>query len=63
MTIYLIVGTRPQIIKSTPIMLEALKQGLDIQIIHTGQHYDPGLSQIFFQELKSPEPLANLQVG
>lgn len=63
MVIYLIVGTRPQIIKSVPIMIEALKAGVDIQMIHTGQHYDPVLSQIFFKELKSPEPLANLQVG
>jgi UDP-N-acetylglucosamine 2-epimerase len=63
MTIYLIVGTRPQIIKSTPIMLEAIKQGLEIQMIHTGQHYDSTLSQVFFNELHPPEPLVNLQVG
>ena len=63
MKIALIVGTRPQIIKSTPIVLEALKQGLQIQIIHTGQHYDHVLSQIFFEELSPPEPFANLNVG
>lgn len=61
--IFLIVGTRPQIIKSTPIVLEALKKGLDIQIIHTGQHYDPSLSKIFFDELSPSEPFANLNVG
>ncbi len=61
--VYLIVGTRPQIIKSTPVIFEATNQGLDIQIIHTGQHYDPALSQVFFQELKPKDPLVNLQVG
>lgn len=52
-----------QIIKSTPIVHEALRQGLDIQIIHTGQHYDRTLSQVFFEKLSFPEPLANLGVG
>jgi UDP-GlcNAc3NAcA epimerase len=61
--IFLIVGTRPQIIKSTPVIKEAIKQGLDIKIIHTGQHYDPSLSKIFFEELSPPEPFANLNVG
>jgi len=63
MSIFLIVGTRPQIIKSVPVIQESQKQGLEIQIIHTGQHYDHTLSQVFFEELSSPEPLANLGVG
>jgi UDP-N-acetylglucosamine 2-epimerase len=63
MSVFLIVGTRPQIIKSVPIMHEAVKQSLPIQIIHTGQHYDPALSQVFFDELSPPEPFANLGVG
>lgn len=63
MGIFLIVGTRPQIIKSVPILQEAIKQGLDIEIIHTGQHYDHALSQVFFEELSSIEPFANLNVG
>jgi UDP-GlcNAc3NAcA epimerase len=63
MAIFLIVGTRPQIIKSVPIVQEALLQGLDIQIIHTGQHYDHALSQVFFEEFSPPEPFANLNVG
>jgi UDP-N-acetylglucosamine 2-epimerase len=61
--IFLIVGTRPQIIKSTPIVEEAVSQGLDIRIIHTGQHYDPSLSQAFFDELSIATPFANLDVG
>jgi UDP-N-acetylglucosamine 2-epimerase len=63
MTFFLILGTRPQIIKSAPLIQEAKKQDLPIQIIHTGQHYDHSLSQIFFEELSSPKPLANLNVG
>lgn len=63
MSIALIVGTRPQIIKSTPVIREALKQRLPLQIVHTGQHYDKALSQIFFEELSAPEPFVNLDVG
>jgi UDP-N-acetylglucosamine 2-epimerase len=63
MAIFLIVGTRPQIIKSIPIVQEAIKQNLDIQIIHTGQHYNHALSQLFFEELSASEPFANLNVG
>jgi UDP-GlcNAc3NAcA epimerase len=61
--LFLVVGTRPQIIKSVPIAVEAQKQGLDLKLIHTGQHYDAALSQVFFDELSPPEPLANLNVG
>jgi UDP-N-acetylglucosamine 2-epimerase (non-hydrolysing) len=63
MTIALIVGTRPQIIKSVPVMQEAIRQGLQIHLIHTGQHYDYNLSKIFFDELSPPEPFLNLNVG
>src|SRR5512140_1226985 len=63
MKIFLVLGTRPQIIKSTPILHEAIKQNLDIQIIHTGQHYDSSLSQVFFEQLSPPEPFVNLNVG
>ena len=63
MSIFLVVGTRPQIIKTAPLVLEALRQGLELKIIHTGQHYDRELSQVFFEELSSPEPLFNLNVG
>jgi len=62
-SISLVLGTRPQIIKSAPIIQQMLKQGLDIKIIHTGQHYDYSLSKIFFEETGLPEPYANLEVG
>lgn len=63
MSIFLIVGTRPQIIKSSPVINQAYKQGLDLKIIHTGQHYDYSLSEVFFEELTSPKFLINLKVG
>jgi len=59
----IIFGTRPQIIKSAPIIQEALKSGLELEIIHTGQHYDYQLSQIFIDEFSLPNPSVNLEVG
>jgi UDP-N-acetylglucosamine 2-epimerase len=63
MSVFIIVGTRPQIIKSAPIFEEALIQCVDLKIIHTGQHYDFALSKGFFEELFPVEPFANLNVG
>jgi UDP-N-acetylglucosamine 2-epimerase len=63
MRIAAVVGTRPQIIKMAPVIQEALKQNLDIEVIHTGQHYDYRLSQVFFEELELPDPKVNLEVG
>jgi UDP-N-acetylglucosamine 2-epimerase len=61
--IAIIVGTRPQIIKSAPVIQEALRRNLALDIIHTGQHYDYELSQIFIKEFNLPEPTVNLNVG
>jgi UDP-N-acetylglucosamine 2-epimerase len=63
MRIAVVVGTRPQIIKTAPVIQEALKQRLEVEIIHTGQHYDYRLSQVFFEEFELPEPKVNLEVG
>lgn len=48
MRVALVVGTRPQIIKSAPIIREAGRRGLELEVIHTGQHYDYELSRVFF---------------
>jgi UDP-N-acetylglucosamine 2-epimerase len=56
MKIVIVVGTRPQIIKTAPVIQEALKQRLEVEIIHTGQRYDYKLSQIFFEEFRLPDP-------
>jgi UDP-N-acetylglucosamine 2-epimerase (non-hydrolysing) len=63
MMIALVLGTRPQIIKSAPIIYEARRKSLDIKVIYTGQHYDYNLSKTFFNELNLPDPYVNLGVG
>ena len=63
MSLFLVIGTRPQIIKSALIIHESLMQGLEMKIIHTGQHYDYGLSQVFLEEFSLPDPIVNLNVG
>jgi len=63
MSFAIIFGTRPQIIKSAPIIHEALKSGLELKIIHTSQHYDYDFSQVSIEEPSLPEPSVNLGVG
>ncbi len=60
----LIAGARPNFIKLAPVA-RALQAagGLRLRIVHTGQHYDPGMSQVFFDELGIPEPHVHLDVG
>ncbi len=57
MRVALVVGTRPQIIKSAPIIKEAGRRGLELDVVHTGQHYDYELSRVFFNEFEMPEPI------
>jgi UDP-N-acetylglucosamine 2-epimerase len=57
-----ILGARPQFIKASPLSLELRKYSQEI-LIHTGQHYDYGLSEIFFEELSIPKPKYHLGIG
>jgi UDP-N-acetylglucosamine 2-epimerase len=57
-----VVGNRPQFIKSAAVSLALRKAGIDEIVVHTGQHYDPELSQIFFEELQLPEPAYRLDL-
>ena len=59
-----VVGARPNFMKAAPV-LAALgpRPGLRQTLVHTGQHYDPAMSGIFFQQLGLPEPDVNLGVG
>lgn len=57
------VGTRPEIVKMSPIVRALEKRSIEYNLIHTGQHYDHEVSQIFIQELELPLPDKNLDVG
>ena len=63
MLVTLVTGTRPQIIKSAPVLLALEKQGLDVRFIHTGQHYDYELADQFVSEFSIRKPDHNLEVG
>jgi len=52
-----VVGNRPQFIKSAPLSAALREAGIDETVVHTGQHYDRELSQVFFDELGLAEPL------
>ncbi len=54
--IAVVVGTRPEIIKMAPVILELQSRGLDFTFVHTGQHHDYEMSKIFIEELGLPEP-------
>ncbi|MFN2472019.1 MAG: non-hydrolyzing UDP-N-acetylglucosamine 2-epimerase, partial [Gaiellaceae bacterium] len=58
-----VVGNRPQFIKSAPLSVALRDAGLDEVTLHTGQHYDRELSDVFFEELGLPEPAYRLGIG
>jgi UDP-N-acetylglucosamine 2-epimerase (non-hydrolysing)/UDP-GlcNAc3NAcA epimerase len=56
-----VVGNRPQFVKSAPLSLAFREAGIDEVVLHTGQHYDRELSQVFFEELRLGEPAYRLE--
>jgi len=61
--IAIVVGTRPEIIKFSPIIRYCEDKKMNYFIIHTGQHYSYEMDKIFFEELELPQPKYNLEVG
>ncbi len=62
MTILTIVGARPQFVKAS-VVSAILRQRCDEYLVHTGQHYDHNMSQLFFDEMNIPRPDLNLNIG
>lgn len=58
-----VVGARPQFIKAAALSLAFKNAGINEQIVHTGQHYDEKMSQVFFEELGIPGVVKNLETG
>lgn len=63
MKILTVVGARPQFIKAAPVSAALRTAGHVEILVHTGQHYDAGMSSVFFEELGIPAPDLNLGVG
>lgn len=68
MKIVTVVGARPQFVKAATVsaaIVEQRRRGADLEevLVHTGQHYDQNMSQVFFDQLEVPRPKYNLAVG
>ena len=62
MKVLSVVGNRPQFIKSGPLSVALRGRGIDEVVVHTGQHYDRELSEVFFEELELPPPAHRLDL-
>ncbi len=62
MRVLTVIGNRPQFVKAAAVS-DRLRAGASEVLVHTGQHYDDELSQVFFDELKLPRPDHRLDVG
>lgn len=63
MKISVVLGTRPEIIKMSPVIKELQEKRLDFFVLHTGQHYSYRLDKVFFEQLELPRPQYNIEVG
>src|SRR3954464_12321382 len=62
MRVLSVIGNRPQFIKSAPLSIALRDAGIDEVVLHSGQHWDPEMSQVFFDELSIPEPAYRLDL-
>ena len=58
-----VVGARPNFMKAAPVMRALQTRGAQQTLVHTGQHYDPNMSDVFFTQLGMASPDVNLDVG
>lgn len=63
MKICIVLGTRPEIIKMSPVVRECERRGLNFFILHTGQHYSYSMDGAFLEQLRLPKSRHNLEVG
>lgn len=58
-----VVGARPNFMKAAPVIRALRERGVEQSLVHTGQHYDANMSDVFFLQLAMPEPDVNLGIG
>lgn len=63
MKVLSIIGARPQFVKAAPVSRALAAAGIDEVRVHTGQHYDANMSDVFFEELAIPAPHYHLGIG
>ncbi|MEJ5292179.1 MAG: UDP-N-acetylglucosamine 2-epimerase (non-hydrolyzing) [Candidatus Methanosuratincola sp.] len=63
MKVAVVLGTRPEIIKMSPVIRELERRGIDQFVLHTGQHYSHNMDGVFFEVLRLKKPKYNLGVG
>jgi UDP-N-acetylglucosamine 2-epimerase (non-hydrolysing) len=63
MSVLHVAGARPNFPKAAPVIKALARRGVDQRLVHTGQHYDEKMSDVFFRQLGLPEPDVNLGVG
>lgn len=63
MKILCVVGARPNFMKVAPVYEALRARGHEVRMVHSGQHYDQKMSEVFFEELGMPRPDVNLEVG
>jgi UDP-N-acetylglucosamine 2-epimerase (non-hydrolysing) len=59
----LVAGARPNFMKLAPVVKGLQEVGVPFRIVHTGQHYDASMNEVFFEELGIPAPAVHLEVG
>lgn len=63
MKVVTVLGARPQFIKAAPVSRALAARGIEEVLVHTGQHFDEMMSDVFFRELRMPQPRHHLGIG